>query len=319
MKSHNPEKPFVTVVIPVLNNALGIIKCLNALDLQSYPKDAYEVLVIDNGSKDNIQEVTKGYSQTRLLFEDYPSQAAARNKGIINAKGDIIAFTDSDCIPALDWLEKGVDQLLRIPDCKYLGGKITVFFQKPEKPTACELYEYIYAFPQKKYIEEQRFSTTANLFTRKSLFNDVGLFKKSSYTGSDNEWGNEVYSKGYQQVYADDVQILHPARHNWRQLSLKQARIRLSRYRKAIQKKPLSSIRTRLRWIIKTPHLRKFYSQTLDILANQNLVGIMQRVSVIYILLRRLYFDFVIRFSVVYGIDLKHDYKLLRENTDQNK
>jgi cellulose synthase/poly-beta-1,6-N-acetylglucosamine synthase-like glycosyltransferase len=47
------------------------------------------------------------------------------------ARGEIVAFTDSDCIPATDWIEKGVDNLLRIPNCGLVAGEIAVFFKDP--------------------------------------------------------------------------------------------------------------------------------------------------------------------------------------------
>ena len=192
-------------------------------------------------------------------------------------------------------------------------GKITLFFRNPQKPTACELYESAFAFPQKSYIEEKKYSTTANLFTRRSIFDETSLFKRDSYTGSDEEWGNEVHAKGFRQVYADDVEILHPARHTWQQLSLKQARIRLSRYRKARQAKRRSTPWQRLRWLVGSPLLHRLLPQVVNTCSDQRLTGVKQRMSVIYILFRRLCFDYVIRCSVLCGVDLKHDYALLRE------
>ncbi|MCH2176689.1 MAG: hypothetical protein MK193_13270 [Lentisphaeria bacterium] len=50
------------------------------------------------------------------------------------------------------------------------------------------------------------------MFTLKSVFQEIGLFNKNSYTGSDEEWGKEVYAQGFKQVYAENVKIFHPAR-----------------------------------------------------------------------------------------------------------
>ena len=83
------------------------MKCLQALSLQSYNKNNYEILVVvDNGSTEDIRKVTDNFSQVKYVFELAKGPAAARNKGIEKAKGDVLAFTDSDCIPDKDWIKK---------------------------------------------------------------------------------------------------------------------------------------------------------------------------------------------------------------------
>ncbi len=308
----NPGEPFVSVIIPVLTNADGLRRCLKPLNQQSYAKDKYEILVVDNGSTDNIDDVVNAFSQAKLLSEVYPSQAAARNTGLLAAKGEIVALTDSDCIPALNWIENGIGKLVHAPECDYVGGKISIFFRDPHKPTACELYESLFAFPQEKYIREIRYSTTANLFARMSVFNDVGLFNPASYTGSDEEWGKKVYARGYKQFYAENAEIRHPARRSWKQLSSKQARIRVARYKKSLQKKPLTTIWRRFLWVIKSPLLSRLHTQIRITCSDTRLSGFRQRLSVASILCMRVCFDYLIRFSVVSGIHVEDDYEMLR-------
>jgi len=307
-----PSRPFVSVIIPVLNNAAGLAKCLEALARQEYPSDKYEILVVDNGSSDNVEDVVEAHSRAIMLFEDYPSQAAARNRGILAAKGGILAFTDSDCIPERNWIEKGTEMLIDVPGCEYVGGKISLFFQDPRKPTACELFEFLFAFPQEAYIREKGYSTTANLFACKSLFHAVGLFKRKSCTGSDEEWGKEVHARGYRQLYAEGAVIRHPARRTWKDLSRKQARIRLSRYRKALKESPPVTIRQRLLWGMQSPLLSQFPDQIRTACSDTKLAGIRQRLGVGSILLMRVAFDYYLRFSVISGIHVDDDYGLLR-------
>ncbi len=108
--------PFVSVIVPVYNHAEHLKLCLGALDNQTYPKNCYEVIVIDNGSDDleNIKQIVNQYTQTTFTSESKPGSYAARNQGLSIVKGEIIAFTDADCIPNNNWLEKGVENLLKV-------------------------------------------------------------------------------------------------------------------------------------------------------------------------------------------------------------
>ncbi|MGK7895453.1 MAG: glycosyltransferase family 2 protein, partial [Xenococcus sp. (in: cyanobacteria)] len=203
--------PFVSVIIPVYNDIERLRKCLEALESQTYPHNLYEVIVVDNASEDDIAATVTPFNQAIVLEEKRRGSYAARNKGILNAKGEVIAFTDSDCIPANDWIEKGVNNLLNTSNCGIVGGKIEIFFQDPEHPTAVELYDSIMAFPQSNYVKNNKFSVSANLFTFKKVLDEVGSFNAELKSGGDYEWGARVFKAGYEVIYAEDTTIAHPA------------------------------------------------------------------------------------------------------------
>jgi glycosyltransferase involved in cell wall biosynthesis len=216
--------PFVSVIIPVYNDAERLTRCLAALEDQTYPKDRYEVIVIDNGAGADLVPLAASYPQVRLVAESWPGSYAARNRGLSVARGEVLAFTDSDCVPLPDWIEKGVAALLRVPDCGLVGGKVEVFFRDPKRPTAVELYESRTAFLQQEYIEVGRFAVTANLFTFRKVVDDVGVFDAELKSGGDLEWGQRVAAHGYPLVYAEDARVAHPARSSYRELYRKVAR-----------------------------------------------------------------------------------------------
>ena len=110
VKSKN-HSPFVTVIIPTYNDWNRLDKCLLALSNQTYLQKNFEVVVINNNSLDAAPENIKKYNFT-MHTENKPGSYASRNKGICIAKGDILAFTDSDCIPNLYWIERAVDAKL---------------------------------------------------------------------------------------------------------------------------------------------------------------------------------------------------------------
>ncbi|MGL4501901.1 MAG: glycosyltransferase, partial [Planktothrix sp.] len=188
-------------------------------------KKLYEVIVIDNGSDEEIKSVVLQFRQVVATEEKHPGSYAARNKGISLAQGEIFAFTDSDCIPHANWIEKGVDNLSRVNNCGLVGGKINIFFKDTENPTAVELYDSVMAFPQKNYIEGDKFAVSANLFTFRAVFEKVGLFDTEVKSGGDYNWGRRVFAAGYQLVYAPDVCVDHPARSSFKELYKKIVRV----------------------------------------------------------------------------------------------
>ncbi|MHC4544175.1 MAG: glycosyltransferase family 2 protein [Planctomycetota bacterium] len=225
------SKQFVSVIIPVYNDVERLKICLEALENQTYPRDLYEVIVVNNDPSQTIEPHVVNFNNVRLICESHRSSYAARNKGVFNARGTVIAFTDSDCIPKSDWIEKGVNNLLNEPHCGLVAGRIEIFCSDPENPTAIELYEKITAFHQKMYVDRLKFGATANLFTFKNIINKVGRFNYTVLSSGDSEWGNRVFKAGYKQIYADDTCVSHPARKTFRQRYNKRIRIVMGKYK----------------------------------------------------------------------------------------
>lgn len=217
--------PFVSVIIPVYNEQERLKKCLSALEEQTYPKNLYEVIVVDNASKQDIKSVVKQFGQALTTYESRPGSYIARNQAISLAKGEVLAFTDADCIPAPDWIETGVINLLHHPNCGLVAGKIELFFKNPSKPTIAELYDsFMVGFPQHEFVQEG-FGATANLFTFRQVMDKVGGFDGKLKSSGDKEWGQRVHAAGYELCYADDTCVAHPARDSWQELCKKTTRI----------------------------------------------------------------------------------------------
>ncbi|MCA1631767.1 MAG: glycosyltransferase family 2 protein [Acidobacteria bacterium] len=190
--------PFVSVIVPVYNDPERLLLCLQALGRQTYPQDLYEIVVVDNGSDESLDElVARSGCRARLCSEARPGSYAARNRGLSVARGEVIAFTDADCIPARDWIERGTERLRSAPGCGLVAGRVEVSPRDPKRPTAVELYEARTALTQKLYVEEGRFGATANLFAFRDTFARVGLFDEELKSGGDLEWGQRVAGSGY--------------------------------------------------------------------------------------------------------------------------
>jgi glycosyltransferase involved in cell wall biosynthesis len=204
--------PFVSVIVPVFEDEAALRRCLRALAAQSYPAARFEVVVVDNGGNPRIGRAVRRFRRLRLVREPSAGAYAARNRGAAEARGDVLAFTDADCIPDRRWLERAVAALARAPRCGLVAGRIDVFARDPRRPRPSELYETAAAFRQKDYVERWRFGATANLVTRRAVFDRVGCFDGRLRSLGDREWGARVSRAGYDLVYADDAVVRHPAR-----------------------------------------------------------------------------------------------------------
>lgn len=274
---------YVSVIVPVYNNRDQLKICLDALASQTYPQDQYEIIVVDNNSDQDIKGIVSQFQKAILTYEKKRGSYAARNKGISMAKGEILAFTDSDCIPHKSWLESGVSTLLSTPNCGLVGGKIEMFFQIPEKPNAIEIYDSMKNLQQKMYIEKHHYGATANIFTFKKIFDIVGYFDATLKSGGDCEWGRRVFSAGYIMLYADHCRVAHPARNSWKTLAKKTVRVLegcydldLKNHKKQHHKKNhLITEFFQILWLIKPPFFFAF-RQVLK-LSNTSLKGIIPK------------------------------------------
>lgn len=215
---------FVSIIVPVFNDAERLRLCLEALAGQTYSD--CEVIVVDNASDESqrIPEVVAEFSQALYAYEPQAGSYVARNRALPLAKGEILAFTDADCIPSSDWVEKGVQHLVETPNCGLVAGRVELFF-RGSHANSVELYESVTAFPQQRLLSQQRGAATANVFTFKAVMEAVGPFNASLRSNGDIEWGQRVFAAGYQQVYAHDVCVAHPARYTFEQLRRRTLRL----------------------------------------------------------------------------------------------
>jgi glycosyltransferase involved in cell wall biosynthesis len=217
--------PFLSVIIPVFNEGARLRLCLDALASQTYPKDRYEVIVVDNGSDEPPVWVMHEYPEVVFVEESRPGSYAARNRGIGLAKGEVFAFTDGDCIPDSYWLANGAKEVIADPSVGLVGGRVEFFFRDPERPTVAELYDSIMYLNQRTAVEVTGFAATANMFTSRSVLKDVGVFDAQVKSGGDREWGQRVRSRGYRLVYAEDAVVKHPARDTFAKISSRNVRV----------------------------------------------------------------------------------------------
>ncbi len=284
--AHDPAvDPFVSVIIPVYNDARRLSSCLAALEQQTYPSHRYEIIVIDNGSdpEENLTDLAHSFDHVILTQEQIPGSYAARNKGLTLAKGDIIAFTDSDCIPQPDWLEHGAQYLTNHPDCGLVAGRIDMFTQQPERATAIELYDQVVlGFPQELLIATHKIAMTANVFTRRSIIEEVGNFRSDLRSAGDGEWAQRVYKAGYKHHYMPQACVGHPARDTLKALTTRVTRYTGGKVDRFITHEPVWWKRYRrfVRFIVEDLTIHAF-TQSRKVLQDDRIATIGMRMRVL--------------------------------------
>ena len=219
-----PELPLISVIIPTYCDWERLQLCLNALSKQSYPKEYFEILVVNNEPKDKAPESLILPSNCILLDEAKPGSYAARNKALTIAKGDIYAFTDSDCQPKEDWLEVAINFFIENPGIERIGGEITLF-TKQKKANWFEIYEMFFAFQQKEFTTVSGMAATGNMISKKVVFDKVGLFDANLMSGGDGEWGRRAYKSGSEISYLKCCIVYHPTRSNYEDIITKNKRL----------------------------------------------------------------------------------------------
>ena len=97
--------PFASVIVPVYNGESMIAECIESLLSQDYPKDKYEIIVVDNNSNDHTPDIVKKYPVKYTMETRIQSSYAARNTGVKYAEGEALIFFDADQIATQNWLK----------------------------------------------------------------------------------------------------------------------------------------------------------------------------------------------------------------------
>jgi len=204
----------VSVVIPVYNGAATIEGCLNALRAQSL-REPYEIIVVDDGSTDDTAELVRR-SGIRLLQQQNAGAPAARNRGIAEARGEWVAFTDSDCVPSRTWLARLLAAARRTPDA--LGAAGRTVGHESQTPAA-RFVDLMGGLDPEQSLAHPKFpwAPSGNLMYRRAYIEAVGGYdaRYASFDACDlhtrlrARFGTEFY-------YEPAALVLHRHRASWK-------------------------------------------------------------------------------------------------------
>jgi glycosyltransferase AglE len=205
------ELPLVSVIIPFYNNADEVKAIIKQIFQQHYPPSKTEIICIDNGSEKSLKFSEETLQIIKLLKEmDHPnSPYSARNRGVEQSSGEIVVFIDANSRPGKGWLQSGVECLLR-SGADLAAGRIDFDFEP--KPTAAKVTDALTSLDMKKAVEERGAAYTANLFVKRYVFDETGLFEEGARSGGDVRWTLKAKKKGFKLAYCDGSVVYKKAR-----------------------------------------------------------------------------------------------------------
>jgi GT2 family glycosyltransferase len=200
------QAPEASVVVPVYDAERTITECLDSLLAQDFPSDRYEIIAIDNASRDRTPELLRRYAGRIAVLEEHKQgPAAARNRGVKAARGEIIAMTDSDCVVSRDWLRCLIAPL-DDPAVGIVGGRNL----STQPCNDVERFgEEIHDHEKAITVYKPPYVITMNWAARASLFETIGYFDEDLLRCEDVDLAYRAVQHGYRLAYAPDAVVHH--------------------------------------------------------------------------------------------------------------
>ena len=212
-------RPRFSVIVPTHRRPEQLAQCLDALGRLDYPRDGYEVVIVDDGSGAPLADViarARGHVDVTLIVSpENRGPARARNLGAAAARGELLAFTDDDCAPAADWL-RVLDACLAVDPDALIGGRTVNGLADNHYAAASQLlidylYEYYHDRANGGDGPRARFFTSNNLALSATGFREAGAFDETFplAAAEDREFCDRWLHQGRRMRYAPEAIIRH--------------------------------------------------------------------------------------------------------------
>jgi GT2 family glycosyltransferase len=201
----------ISVVIPTYNRPDEIEGCLESLSLQDFARDAFEVIVVDDGSRVQLDHFVDRFSsklRIQVIRQENYGPAAARNKGILAATGSHIVMVDDDCRPDPDWLITVATEIRKKPDTMIGGHTVNLLTGNPYADASQVLIDMIYHFYNENP-ENPRFFTSNNMVVSRDQVVEMGLFREDFRFAEDREFCDRWLASGYRLAYRPSIIMYH--------------------------------------------------------------------------------------------------------------
>jgi glycosyltransferase involved in cell wall biosynthesis len=181
----------ISVIVPSFNEEERIDGCLASLVKQTFPRDRYEIIVVDGGSRDNTRVIAEKYADT-VFIQTSPKVGGARNDGALKARGDILVTTDADTYLPPDWLSR-IERDFADPSVVMLYG--------PVKPIEKGIKNHLYLFMANTFAGigyltgTIHFTLGCNSAFRREDFMKAGMYRVSD-AGDDLEIAHRMKKLG---------------------------------------------------------------------------------------------------------------------------
>ena len=197
----------ISVIIPSYNSETTIIRCLDAVQNQSYGGH-YEIILVDSSDDGTPKIVSSNYPNVKFIhLAGKTDPGTARNIGIGEAEGDLIAFVDSDCVPARDWLKR----IVCAHDSKYdiIGGVVKNGNDVDDRVGHAGYISEFREFLPEQPRREVRHIPTCNISYKKRIFREFGLFQGDYYPQEDLVFNYKLWKRGEKILSDPAIQVFH--------------------------------------------------------------------------------------------------------------
>jgi cellulose synthase/poly-beta-1,6-N-acetylglucosamine synthase-like glycosyltransferase len=199
-------KPFISVVIPVRDGESTIGECIDAILATDYPEDRREILVVDNGSTDATAAVIRS-RPVRYLHEERPGVSNARNRGISESGGEILAFVDADCIVEPQWLTE-IASAFQDPDVGCVAGDLK--HMPPRTAAERQVVRMLGDWQRFAFTSNPPYAITANASYRRDVLERIGGFDPQMTRAQDVELGLRFHERSGRRLgYAERATVRH--------------------------------------------------------------------------------------------------------------
>ncbi len=211
-----------SIIIPVFNDGHRLPALIEQINFCRSGFEC-ELIIVDNGSTDGTEEIVSVMDGLVFLKETkhLGSPYSARNRGIEAATGEVIVLLDATCMPSDGWLQKGLE-CLEESGSDMVGG--AVLFDFEGRITVAKIFDALTNIKMKESIELRAVAKTANLFIRREVFDEVGMFPEGVRSGADVRWTGKATEAGKKLTFCSGAKVYKVAR-GFRELLRKQWRV----------------------------------------------------------------------------------------------
>ena len=207
--------PHFSVVVPTYERPARLAACVRALSLLDYPRERFEVLIVDDASARRPLEVIeqfRGALDVKLFAQTKNAgPAAARNLGAHRARGEFLAFTDDDCEPEPAWLRAFASRFAEEP-ARVVGGRtINALADNPYSETSQLIIEVVYEHFNRE-ASDAHFFASNNFAVHSESFREAGGFDETFRTSEDREFCARWRSRGLGMTYEPRAVVRHSHR-----------------------------------------------------------------------------------------------------------
>jgi GT2 family glycosyltransferase len=203
--------PFFSIIVPTFDRPEALTACVQAIKKLDYPQDRFEVIIVDDGSSVPIKpfdQNLRDVANITILRQINTGPASARNTGAQQAKGDILAFTDDDCMPTPQWLRELArsfnDNPLGLVGGRTVNGLVDNLYSTASQMIVEEAYAFFLSRDS-----DLRFFASNNMAVAARLFHKIGGFDSSFRTSEDREFCDRWIRQGHPLVYVPQAIVFH--------------------------------------------------------------------------------------------------------------